>query len=1087
MTQVNDDYDASKISVLKGLESVRKNPGMYVGDTGPKGLHHLVWEIVDNSIDEAMAGFCNEISICIDADGETISVSDNGRGIPVDKHKTEKKSALEVVLTTLHAGGKFEGGGYTASGGLHGVGAACVNALSDKMIAIVRRDGHEWRQEYSRGIPQTKVVATRALKKGEGTGTTIVMHGDIEIFKKGVELSDKMLITRLQEMAFLNPGLTIFYENKQTGLTEQWLYTGGLADYLKHLMVGKECYPTEPICGEDSAQLESRDGQCKVKIALSYAKEEDDEVILGFTNNINQIDGGTHISGFKTALTRAVNQVARTTGILKEKDENLGGQDIREGVNAVVSIRFPRPEFTSQTKSKLGSVEAESVVSNITYSLLTSYFEKNAAVLKEIISRAQLSAAARTAAKKQSDLIKRKGFLGKTNRMPGKLSDCNSNKRELSELFIVEGDSAAGCFSSDTKVALTDGRDLTFQELAVEQLNGKEHFCYTVLDNGSIGIGRIVNVRVTKRAKRWLKVTLDNGEIIENTLNHQYMLHDGSYLPAQLLAENTSLYALYRKFSSKEQPGITIDGYEMLWQSIENRWVFTHVLADNYNLACGIYPESNGNIRHHVDFNKLNNDPVNLVRMWKEDHIQLHRELASLTLHTPEAKAKSAAAKRTPEFRQKMSEKMSKVEYIKSLTDRNQKQWNDPSYIQMMKDAWKKFYDENEEYRNEVLERLQEGQQIYWASDDNKKLASERTSKFFDQHPEKKLELSERAKKQWNNPELLIWRAETTSQQWTPEFKAQRKQTMDQNHYNRIVEEFNCLFKKQPPKLSRSRRSPIKIDDMAAYQRFSRFAEKFFNGNKFQAYDAILCHNHRVKSIEIVESDEEKEFWDLEVEERPSCTRHNFALTAGVFVHNSAKDGRDPEFQAILPIRGKIINSDKQDLNKTLQNKEILNLITAIGTGIRDEYEVDRLRYGKIIVMADADDDGMHIATLLLTFFYRNMRSLITGGHLYLAQPPLFCVDNGKKRDYCFSDDELKETLARNNGKGKVVRFKGLGEMDAEQLAETTMNRESRHLIQLNIEDAAEAERMVSVLMGANVQVRKEHIASQVNSVIAKG
>lgn len=635
---MSKSYDETNISVLKGLESVRQNVGMYVGDSDKKGLHHLVWEVVDNSIDEAMAGYCDSISIVVEKNGSTISVQDNGRGIPVGIHPTEKKSALELVLTVLHAGGKFESGAYTASGGLHGVGLSCVNALSQKLVAEIKREEHVWSQEYARGIPQTKVQKLRPLKKGESNGTKITWTADTEIFKSSIQLSDKLLSARLQEIAFLNSGLKIQYENKSTEKKYEWQYQGGINDYLKHLTSGKDPYPEEPIHGEGTFKLETKEGECVVQIALSYSQESDDEILLGFTNNIFQVDGGTHISGFKGALTRAINTMARNNGLLKEKEENITGKDSLEGITAIVSIRYPRPEFTGQTKSKLGSAEAKTAVETISYDLLTSYFEKNAGVLKEIVQRAKLAAEARKAAKKQSDLIKRKGLLGKNNRMPGKLSDCNTNKKELSELFVVEGDSAAG----------------------------------------------------------------------------------------------------------------------------------------------------------------------------------------------------------------------------------------------------------------------------------------------------------------------------------------------------------------------------------------------------------------------------------------------------------SSKDGRDPETQAILPIRGKIINTEKRDIVQVLKNKEVQSLIAAIGTGIRDDFDLSKLRYNKIIIMSDADDDGHHISTLLMTFFYRFMKPILIGGHVYLAQPPLYCVEIGKKKHYCFNEKELRE-ITDKNPKSKVVRFKGLGEMDAEQLAETTMDPLNRHLIQLRIEDLAETDRIVSVLMGKDSALRKDHITKQVN------
>jgi DNA gyrase subunit B len=388
------------------------------------------------------------------------------------------------------------------------------------------------------------------------------------------------------------------------------------------------------------------------KLHLSF-QEDDDESILSFCNNINTSDGGTHVSGFKTALTRVVNNFAKSLKLVKDTSSNLSGDDVREGLSAIISVRIPRPEFSSQTKTKLGTVEAEGIVNTATTSILTSYFDKNAAVVKKIVERALLAQQARAAAKKSSELIKRKGFLGKSNRMPGKLYDCNSEKRELSELFIVEGDSAAGCFSGDTKVALADGRNLSFYDLVKEDSEGKENFCYMILEDGSVGVGKIKHPRITKQSDIWIKITLDNGEIIESTLDHLFMVSDGTYVPAKELEVGTSLKPLYRKLSSKKDKGITIDGYEMVWQSSENRWVFTHMLADQFNLDYQIYLKNSGNCRHHIDFNKLNNNPTNILRMDKDSHLELHRNLATLFLHSPESKQKAIEAKQTEDYRKK--------------------------------------------------------------------------------------------------------------------------------------------------------------------------------------------------------------------------------------------------------------------------------------------------------------------------------------------------------------------------------------------------------------------------------------------------
>lgn len=647
-------YEAVNIQVLKGLEAVRKRPAMYIGDTGTKGLHHLVWEILDNSVDEAMAGYCTEISVTIEEDGETIVVKDNGRGIPVTEHPTEKKSALEIVMTVLHAGGKFDGSGYEAAGGLHGVGASCVNALSDKLTVEVVRDGGMWTQSYKKGIPNSDV---KRVKDAKGNGTTVTFHPDIEIFKQGIKFNQDTLVKRFREVSFLNRGLKINFENKATKFSETLQYDGGIADYVSYLTNARNnCYPSSPLFAEEKTKLETRDGNVLVQVAVNWS-EEDDETTISFANNINTIDGGTHLSGFKTALTRVVNQFARSTGILKDSRPNLGGEDIREGMTAIISVRLPQPEFVGQTKAKLGTVEMESIVSVVVTKMLTDYFDKNAAVVKRIIERAVIAQEARDAAKKQAAMIKRKSLFGGT-RLPGKLTDCNSKKRDNCELFIVEGDSAAG----------------------------------------------------------------------------------------------------------------------------------------------------------------------------------------------------------------------------------------------------------------------------------------------------------------------------------------------------------------------------------------------------------------------------------------------------------SAKSGRDVETQAILPIRGKIINSEKSDLLKLFKNTEIESLIMAIGAGVHDDFKIDDRRYDKIIVMADADDDGCHIATLLMTFFYRYMKDLVTGGHVYLARPPLYRVDNGKNEFsdrektklnpdyvcfYCFDDNELQESISKIGSKYRVVRFKGLGEMNASELAKTTMDINNRRMIQLNVSDFGETERIMSILMGSNAQSRKEHITSQINNLVA--
>lgn len=626
------NYDASQIQVLEGLEAVRKRPGMYIGSTGPRGLHHLVWEIVDNSIDEALAGYCDEITVIVEKDN-SITVRDNGRGIPVNIQEQTGRPAVEVIFTVLHAGGKFGGGGYKVSGGLHGVGSAVVNALSSKLEVTVWKDGYEYYQAYSRGVP------TADLKKIGPTdkkGTEIHFIPDEEIFTETTVYDYETLATRLRELAFLNRGLGIIFIDRR-GEEEResvFRYEGGILSYVEHLNRAREVvHPPIFIEGE-------KDG-IVVEVALQY-NDGFASNLYSFTNNIHTYEGGTHEAGFKSALTRVINDYARKQGIFKESDENLSGDDVREGLTAIVSIKHPNPQFEGQTKTKLGNSEART----ITDTVFSEYFEKflleNPAIAKKVIEKGIMAQRARVAAKKAREFTRRKSAL-EVSQLPGKLADCSSRDASISELYIVEGDSAGG----------------------------------------------------------------------------------------------------------------------------------------------------------------------------------------------------------------------------------------------------------------------------------------------------------------------------------------------------------------------------------------------------------------------------------------------------------SAKQGRDRHFQAILPLRGKIINVEKARLDKILSNNEIRAIITALGTGIGEDFDIEKARYHKIFIMTDADVDGAHIRTLLLTFFYRYMRPIIEHGYVYIAQPPLYKVSQGKKVLYAYNDKELEKILEElpQSPKPNLQRYKGLGEMNPEQLWETTMNPETRTILQVNLDDAIEADETFEILMGDKVEPRRDFIESNAHFV----
>ncbi len=783
--EASKSYSSEKIKVLEGLEGVRHRPAMYVGSTSKQGLHHLVYEVVDNSVDEAMVGYCDRIDVTLNKDG-SVTVSDNGRGIPVEPHPLYKKPALEIVVTKLHAGGKFDKGNYVVSGGLHGVGISVVAALSTHMKVIVKRGGKKYQQEYAIGKPIYDVKLVGNAEKDD-TGTEVMFMPDKNIFST-TRFDFSVLETRFREIAFLNKGLKIVLSDETTGKKETFYAEGGLIEFVKWVNKTKEALHTKPIyyLKENSLVVV----ECAFQYNAGYQ-----ENVLGFVNTINTVEGGTHVIGFRTALTRAINDYAKKNALVK--NEALTGDDVREGLTAIVSVKVPEPQFEGQTKTKLGNSEVKGIVESISYAAIVEFFEENPPIGRRIVAKALEAQKARDAAKKAKELVRRKNAFG-VGGLPGKLRDCSKKDSEGTELYIVEGDSAGGCFSGDTQVALVDGRNLSFIELVKEDKQGKENFCYTIDENGSIGIGKIANPRLTKKSVNVIKIILDNDKEIICTPDHKFMLREGSYKEAKDLRKEDSLMPLHKR-TSKIGGRITIEGYEML--------------------------------------------------------------------------------------------------------------------------------------------------------------------------------------------------------------------------------------------------------------------------------EAINNWNHKIRRIEFLR--EKIDVYDLTIDKT-----HNFALASGVFVHNSATQARNKEFQAILPLKGKILNVEKANQVRVLSNEEISNLITAIGVGIGEQFDSEKIRYSKIIIMTDADVDGAHIRTLLLTFFFRFMPKLVENGHIYVAVSPLYRL---RKRNlhYVYSDDELKKLLTKLGDNVDVQRFKGLGEMNPEQLWETTMDPKNRLLKKVTIEDAVKADEVFSKLMGDDVEARRNFIAER--------
>jgi len=1067
---MTSSYSADQIQVLEGLEAVRKRPGMYIGTTGPRGLHHLVYEVVDNSIDEALAGHCTHIEADINADG-SVTVTDDGRGIPTDTHHKTGKSALETVMTVLHAGGKFGGGGYKVSGGLHGVGISVVNALSEWVEVTVWRDQKVHKQRYERGFPVTELIAQPS---GENrTGTSIHFLPDTQIFTTGIEFDYNTLSGRLRELAYLNAGVKITFTDHRLELLktsepkiETYCYEGGIREYIAYMNADKQPLHEEIIF------IQGERNNVQVEVALQWCVDAYSDNVLGFANNIRTIDGGTHLEGLKAVLTRTMNAIARKRNKIKENEPNLGGENVREGLTGVISVKVPDPEFEGQTKTKLGNTEVRGIVDSLVGEVLTEYLEFRPNIADAILEKAIQAFKAAEAARHARELVRRKSVL-ESSPLPGKLADCSSKDPSESEIFIVEGDSAGGCFAGDTLVALADGRHLSFQEIVSEQEQGKEHFCYTIRNDGNIGIEKIIHPRITKKNAEVIKLTLDNGEILTCTPDHLFMLRDRSYKPAALLTPNDSLMPLYRQLSDRREPGITIDGYEMVWNPRSDSWLFTHLVADWYNRWQGIYKLADGKHCHHKDFNKRNNNPTNLQRLSVDAHLALHRTHIKQTLHQPDVIEKWRKTRSTEEFSAKMSQRMQEPQTRQILSEQAKAQWENEAYKAYMVGKWREFYESNETYRQQNQQMLNEAQQQYWSDEANRLAQSQRVKNHFANNPAARAANSQLAKQQWENEDLLEWRKAKTKEQWTPEFRTKRLDALRQTYYRKTLAALKQIEIEQ---------GKLDLEAYIAYRkqtrdksllRFETFCDRYFNGDSQLASEAVANYNHRIVSIETLE--EKIDVYDIEV---PNT--HNFALASGIFVHNSAKQGRNRRFQAILPLRGKILNIEKTDDAKIYKNNEIQALITALGLGVKgEEFDSSQLRYHRIVIMTDADVDGAHIRTLLLTFFYRYQRSLVDQGYIYIACPPLYKVERGRNHYYCYSDRELDRLVKHDfpaNASYTIQRFKGLGEMMPQQLWETTMNPESRTFKRVEIEDAAEADRIFTILMGDRVAPRREFI-----------
>ena len=877
----------------------------------------------------------------------------------------------------------------------------------------------------------------------------------------------------MRDRAYLIAALAFHLSDERSGEKSSYYFEGGIRSLVAALNRTKITLH-EPIyfsrCQDDMI----------IEVAIQY-NNDFSENVDSFVNVIPTPEGGTHLIGFRMALTRVINDYGKKIGAFKDTNDAVTGEDTREGLTAIVYLKMPSTnlQFEGQTKGKLGNSEVQPFVAAATKEALDTYFEENPQDARKILEKVYLAARARMAAKAAKDAIIRKGALEGAS-LPGKLADCQEKDPSVSELYIVEGDSAGGCFDGDTKVALTDGRNITFKELIKEHASGKQNYCYTITVNGTIAIAPIKEPRRTKTNAQVIKIVLDNGEEIICTPDHRFMLKDGSYKKAHELTLIDSLMPLRRQLS-RIGKRITIKDYELVFDPGLNRWIFTHLLADQYNIANGIYKEAYGDHRHHIDFNKKNNNPVNIKRLSRDEHLHLHKTLLEKTLHRPDVKQKVAALHKTPAFRQKLQQAMTTPAMRTLLRARAKKQWQNPSYKKYMTEKFLAFYSSNKDYREKNNTLLNKEQKKYWNDPAHRRLQAALVREFFANHPDRRENLRTLANKQWCDEVLRVWRRQKTKEQWTDTFRLIRKASYNKTYLQKALSVLHSLYETRG-KINQNEYEHMRVTTRDRNLiRYETIRRRFFEDDEHLFRQAIVNYNHKIKKI--ISLEKRVDVYDVEI---PGT--HNFALASGIFVHNSAKQGRDRKFQAILPLKGKILNTERARLDKIVEFEELKNLVIALGMGIAESLNPEKLRYHRIIIMTDADVDGEHIMTLLLTFFYRHLPYVVEHGHLYIAQPPLFKITfvGSKLIHYAYSDEERDEILKNQNTTTKtppnIQRYKGLGEMNPEQLWETTMNPVNRVLRKVMLADAQEADQVFAMLMGDEVPPRKHFIQTHAKS-----
>ena len=1117
-------YDAEQIQVLEGLEAVRRRPGMYIGSTDARGLHHLVVEVVDNSIDEAQNGYADTISVTIRQDG-SVRVEDNGRGIPVATHPKTGRSALETVMTVLHAGGKFgEGGGYKVTGGLHGVGVSVVNALSEWCEVEVRRDGRRYMQRYSRGVPEHDVLD---LGPAEGTGTTTTFKPDPQIFET-LEFNAETITSRLRELAFLNKGVLIIFRDERTGKETRYQYEGGVVSFVEHLNKLKDPLHDKVIYIEK--QVETTYVEVAMQYNMGYA-----ETVFSFANNINTHEGGTHLSGFRSALTRTLNEYGRKHNLIKNNEESLTGDDVREGLTAVINVRLIDPQFEGQTKTKLGNSEIRGIVESVVNEGLATFLEENPSDARRILEKAIQAARAREAARKARELTRRKNAL-EISSLPGKLADCSLTDPELCELYLVEGDSAGG--------TAKQGRDRRFQ--AIMPLRGK-----------------ILN---TERAR--LDKILSNNEIramiaaIGTGIGDEFDITKGRYGKVILMSVDADEPAFVKDpagYVRSVRIGDFIDRVIDEQRGIEG-W---QVLCFDLSTHEVRFRPIKAVIRHEIDepLYEIETEYGRTVRVTASHSVFTVSDGRLVLKKGSEVRPGDliAAPRRLP-LQGLHRAAVDTLSCVMALPEEERRD------VRVQGEAVRELLRRRslasavrQPLRQEALSRAAAGGggAGVWAAVS--------PSASPDEVPLSELSAHEAA---WiagsGRPYTVIAgegaralpgkvpvdRALMTVLGWfvaagslDGEGVAFALEGVAAERVREVAGSLRAAFAVEaawpPPAADRAAGGRWRLPSPgAAAVLAALFGDEDGKAEEKRVPALVFNAPWQLQKL-FLRAYFGAAGWVLP-EERAIALRApsrrlagdlaHLLLSRGIFaaIARSGEDGRgdagekgagEPGAPYVLKVSGRDVLQQLEEVWSDHPQAPALRAALLespedeqgqgvpvggdlVGLTVRSVREVEPTRpmvydfsveadenfiagVGALCCHnTDADSDGAHIRTLLLTFFYRYMKELVEAGRVYIALPPLYCVRKGKEEHYCYNDEELEQLLNKIGRQGvEVQRYKGLGEMDAEQLWHTTMNPETRTILQVTVEDLVAADEIFSILMGDKVEPRREFIEANAKYV----